>query len=244
MLSSLTTLSLLMSDHRQNIHWVITVVYGPQEDLEKRLFIRELRHLKPAHSDKWLLIGDFNLIYKNEDKSNNRLDRRMMNRFSRALNHLEVKEIPLVGRRFTWSNQQVSPTMSRIDRGFSTPEWEELFANPTLQPLSSSASDHCPLLLAPLISPKVNSIFRFESYWVQMEGFKECVAQAWSREVPTSYNSLATLHIKLSQTAKAMKNWSKKIISHTKVVAAICKEIIAELETAQKNRQLEEKERN
>jgi hypothetical protein len=47
-----------------------------------------------------------------------------------------------------------------------------------------------------------------------MEGFKECVAQAWSREVPTSYNSLATLHIKLIQTAKAMKNWSKKILSY------------------------------
>jgi hypothetical protein len=52
---------------------------------------------------KWLVMGDFNLIYREEDKSNNRLNRRLMvkfrlNRrlivkFRRALNHMETNKI-------------------------------------------------------------------------------------------------------------------------------------------------------
>jgi hypothetical protein len=60
--------------------------------------------LKHSTSDSWLLLGDFNLIYKEEDKNNNWLNRRLMLRFRRALNHIDVKEVNLTGRRYTWSN--------------------------------------------------------------------------------------------------------------------------------------------
>jgi hypothetical protein len=61
------------------------------------------------------------LIYQDQDKNNGNLNRRMMARFRRTLNKLEVKEIDLVGKQFTWSNNQVQPTLSRIDRCFYTP---------------------------------------------------------------------------------------------------------------------------
>jgi hypothetical protein len=70
---------------------------------------------------KWLLLGDFNLIYKEEDKNNNRFNRNLILRFRRAINHLEVQEIQLKGRQFTWSNGQQAPTMTRIDRAFCSP---------------------------------------------------------------------------------------------------------------------------
>jgi hypothetical protein len=78
----------------------------PTGGLEKRNFIRELRRLKPPSQTRWLLLGDFNLIYKDQDKNNGRLNRRLMNQFRCALNHLEVKEIDLVGKHFTWSSNQ------------------------------------------------------------------------------------------------------------------------------------------
>jgi hypothetical protein len=70
------------------------------------MFIRELKQypLPP----KWLIIGDFNLIYKDEDKSNGRLNKNLMLRFRRAINFLGIKEIQLVGRKFTWSSSQLS----------------------------------------------------------------------------------------------------------------------------------------
>jgi hypothetical protein len=49
----------------------------------------------------WMIGGDFNLIYRAEDKSNDNLDRAMMGRFRRLLNDLLLKELPLSGRKFT-----------------------------------------------------------------------------------------------------------------------------------------------
>jgi hypothetical protein len=40
----------------------------------------------------WLVAGDFNLIYREEDKNNGNLDRAMMGRFRRWLNDLALKE--------------------------------------------------------------------------------------------------------------------------------------------------------
>lgn len=103
------------------IQWQINVVYGPQRDDEKIQFLQELKNIPvPAH-DRWLILGDFNLIYQAEDKNNSNLNRRLMNSFKAALDVMRLKEIKLNGRRFTWSNEQTNPTLTRIDRLFCTP---------------------------------------------------------------------------------------------------------------------------
>jgi exonuclease III len=92
------TISTTVTDRRTNLQWTLTGVYGPQENLNKHLFLRELRAIKDAAKPNWLVLGDFNLICADHDKSNGRVDRRMMTHFRRALNHMEVREIPLVGK--------------------------------------------------------------------------------------------------------------------------------------------------
>jgi hypothetical protein len=51
---------------------------------------------------------DFNLVYKNQDKNNYKVSRNMMLWFERAINHLQIKEVNLIGKRFTWSNESAS----------------------------------------------------------------------------------------------------------------------------------------
>jgi hypothetical protein len=72
----------------------------------------------------WMIIGDINMMYQAQDKNNDNINIRLMNKFRRTLNRLEVKEIDLVGKCYTWSNNQVSPTLTRIDRSFCSPSWE------------------------------------------------------------------------------------------------------------------------
>lgn len=237
------TISALVTDMRTNVPWTITGVYGPQTDVEKKEFLNELRQLKQWAQPTWLIAGDFNLICNEDDKNNDRLDRRMMLRFRRTLNHLGVAEIPLQGRKFTWSNDQNHPTMTRIDRIFCTPAWEEIYAQPVIYPLSSSVSDHCPLFLAPLSTVPPSTKFRFESFWIEMPGFKECVAQAWQEEVPAHHNPFMRLRIKLSRTAKALRQWAKTLIPQGKLAMAICREVIYQMDAAREARQLTEEER-
>ena len=62
------------------------------------------------------MAGDFNLIYRDEDKNNANYNRAMMGSFRRFINDLALKEIPLHGRKYTWSNQQNFLTLVKLDR--------------------------------------------------------------------------------------------------------------------------------
>lgn len=76
-----------------------------------------------------MLCGDFNLICNAADKNNMDLHRRTMGWFRRFLNDMELKELNLYGRLYTWSNERSHPTLECIDRLFVLLEWEDRFTN-------------------------------------------------------------------------------------------------------------------
>jgi hypothetical protein len=63
------------------------------------------------------------------------------------MNDLELKEVPLLGRRYTWSNERDSPTLVKLGRFLCTNDWEDLFLESILQSQATEMSDHCPLVL-------------------------------------------------------------------------------------------------
>ena len=111
------------------LEWTLSCVYGPQGEQDKLLFINELRGLKHVVKPRWLILGDFNLITKAAHKNNQYLNSRLIGSFRSALNHLELKEMRLSGRKFTWYNAQENPVLTKIDRFFHSDDWDELFLN-------------------------------------------------------------------------------------------------------------------
>jgi hypothetical protein len=164
------SLSATVTDRSDNNVWSITGVYGPQEDADKYLFAQELRSIKPLVSDKWLLLGDFNLIKKAEDKSNNNLNLRLMGCFKAAIDDLELREFQLHSRRFTWCNEREATTHTRIDRVFRSKDWKLNYPEYQLSPASANISDHCPLFLKKM-QTKIFKGFRFEVFWLKGRGF-------------------------------------------------------------------------
>ena len=73
-----------------------------------------------------MLSGDFNLIADPSDKSNDRINRQMMGRFRRCISDLDMHEVYLNGRRYTWSNERTAPTLEKLDRVLVSVEWEAL----------------------------------------------------------------------------------------------------------------------
>lgn len=129
--------------------WSLTTVYGPVDESLKPEFLDELREVHADCPGPLLICGDFNMIYQAADKSNDRLNLRSMRRFRRALDAhaLQVDELYLHGRLYTWSNERRRPTLERIDRAFATMQWLDLFPDHQLRSLSTDSSDHAPLLL-------------------------------------------------------------------------------------------------
>ena len=79
----------------------ITTVYGPSSDTDKRAFLDEATAARPTAPDaKWLILGDFNLIYQAADKSNGNLNLRLMGQFRQALHSCQLKEIKLMNRKY------------------------------------------------------------------------------------------------------------------------------------------------
>jgi hypothetical protein len=65
------------------------------------------RRRPPTPSDKlWLIVGDFNLIRRQEDRNKPGGDINLMMKFNEALNNLDLLEVPLHGLTYTCSNKQ------------------------------------------------------------------------------------------------------------------------------------------
>lgn len=168
------TLTALVQPHGAPVWW-LTGVYGPQSDADKAEFLLELEEIRDLHAGPWAVVGDFNLLVNPEDKNNELINRRMIARFRAKLNLLELKELYLIGRRYTWTNERRLPTMEKIDHVFSTTSWEDLHPSCLLTALGTAVSYHCPLLLDLDAGFCMGRRFRFESFWPRAEGFLDTV---------------------------------------------------------------------
>ena len=110
------------------------------------------------------MVGDFNLIARAADKSNQRINRRCLAAFQNFINEVQTKDLYLHGQRYTWCNEQRNATLVKLDRVLINGEWEGLMPNCLLQALSSEMSDHFPLLLNCDISFRHSRAFRFENH--------------------------------------------------------------------------------
>jgi hypothetical protein len=142
-LRSQYSLRLKLSASASGASWWIIVVY----DHEKVLFLDELRGCDLLALSHGCRVGTFNLIYKAADKNNARLNRRLMGKFRRFIQDMELSELHLNGRLYTLSNEQDHPTLCKIDRAFAYVEWCSIFLHHHLHAGSSSGLDHAPLIL-------------------------------------------------------------------------------------------------
>ena len=202
-----------------------------------------VRDIRTVCTGPWLVAGDFNLIYKDEDKNNSNLNRAMMGRFRRWVNDMAVTELPLHGRKYTWSSSSTSasPTLVRLDRVFCSLEWEEMFPVCLLQSYASGDSNHCPLLLGLQDSPASKRRFHFEAFWPSLDGFMETVEAAWT-VVPARPCPLETLSLKFKATARSLQSWSQKTVGHLNSQLLLAKEILHQLDIAHDSRTLDSNE--
>lgn len=102
-------------------HGGLTCVYGPRQCF--KAFVPTIVERNSCSVlGPVVVAGDFNLIYRSEDKNNPSIHYAMMGCFQRLLDDIELKESSLLGRKFTWSNERESPTLVKLDYVFCTAE--------------------------------------------------------------------------------------------------------------------------
>jgi hypothetical protein len=118
------------------------------------------------------------------------------------------------GRKFTWSNELESPTLVRLDRVFTTKEWDQLFSDCVLSS-ASTTSDHCPLLLGLHEFTLGKRRFHFDSFWPWLEGFLEEMARSWEQPLDVVC-PLQVLADKFKRLSCHLQAWSQRKVENIK----------------------------
>jgi hypothetical protein len=100
--------------------WIITNVYAPCTPQGKLDFLNWLSNISMSSDKLWLLVGDFNVIRRNEDRNKPGGDINLMLKFNEAISNLDLIEIPLHGLAYTWTGRGNPSCRGWI--GFSFPK--------------------------------------------------------------------------------------------------------------------------
>jgi hypothetical protein len=84
--------------------WSLVSVYGPCQGIQRDNFAQWLYSLSIPAQSNWLLVGDFNFIRSQENRNKPGGDIHEMLLFNEIIGHLGLLELPLKGRKYTWSN--------------------------------------------------------------------------------------------------------------------------------------------
>ena len=169
-----------------NFIWSLVAVYGPAQVEHKSDFLRELVDLAKDNPHPLIICGDFNLLRFPFEKSRGRFDNRWPLLFNAVIDSLDLREISMVGRQFTWANSLPEPTYEKLDRVLMDADWESKFPLVSVRALEhiEGLSDHDPILLTTgMATPKTKPRFKFELGWLLREGFHEMVKRIWDRPV-------------------------------------------------------------
>lgn len=107
--------TMIFSSRHDNSSWTLTCVYAPCTPEGRTLFLNWFQEITMPIENNWLILGDFNLIRKLEDRNKPGGDLNDIFNFNAAISQLGIVEIALRGRKYTWSNMQPSPLLDRLD---------------------------------------------------------------------------------------------------------------------------------
>jgi hypothetical protein len=129
--------------------------------------------------------------------------------FNAVIESLDLKEIVMSGRQFTWAGPGDNPTYEKLDRVLVSTEWEIKFPLSTVEPRDRNISDHTPLILNTGASTHSNlqRPFKFERGWLIRDGFHDMVAQIWQSE-SSGHTPLERWQNKIRRLRQYLRGWA------------------------------------
>ncbi|XP_057452293.1 uncharacterized protein LOC130744119 [Lotus japonicus] len=164
---------------------IITNFYGSSSLAEKRAQWSDLVALKSASNvPRWCIFGDFNLVRFPEERrginSNTEPYRRDMEEFNLFINTMELFDLPMGGKRFTWfrSNGQA---VSRLDKALVSSDWLGIWPHNCQQVLRRDILYHCPVILSSSLVIWGPKPFRVLNCLLQDPKLKSFVEEEWPK---------------------------------------------------------------
>ena len=159
---------------------------------------------------------DFNMIrFPIERRRGGRISS-SMRRFSKVIEDLGLRDIPLQGGPFTWRGGRNSGSMSRLDCLLFSNDWKGYFSNAIQTTLPRPISGHFSILLDAGGISRGPTPFRFEIMWLRVMGFKDLLENLW---YSMSFNGTCSfiLASKLKALKAFLKSWNRDVFGRVEV---------------------------
>jgi hypothetical protein len=179
-------------------------VYGPCTADSKAEFTNWLYNYDASALDLCIVMWDFNLIrcHENRNRPGGNVNETLI--FNDVISHLDLVEVPLKNRAFTWSNLQSKCHLEKLDWIFTSSIWTLTFP---------STMAHAQM---GTMMPKSN-IFIFENFWTSLPDFLPTVKYFWDLQQGRSDSALS-LSAKLKILRRGLKAWSKEMSKLNKLI--------------------------
>jgi hypothetical protein len=155
--------------------------------------------------------GDFNIIRNPGEKNNESYNDRWPFLFNVVIGTLNLRELEMSGRKFTWANRLQNQTFEKLDRVLVCTDFESKYPLTTVLALSREISDHTPLLYTtnnPSLAYQPQ--FKFELGWLLRDGFCDMVRDVW-HSVAVEGTPLERWQAKIRRLRQYLKGWAKNV---------------------------------
>ena len=103
-------IKLHLQNRADNFIWSLVTVYGAAQEEYKEAFLRELVNLANDNPHPILIGGDFNMLRFPHEKSRGRFDGHWSFLSNAVIDSLDLREVHMTRRQFTWANSLPEPT--------------------------------------------------------------------------------------------------------------------------------------
>jgi exonuclease III len=136
-----------LQDLKIQVKWDLVFVYGAAQEEDKKVFLSELAAVCSNQKNPMLIGGDFNILRFSFEKNKGIRRNKWSSLFNAIINSHDLREIDMSGGQYTWSNNQINPTLEKLDRFLMSSDWEDLFLLTTVHKVARDVSNHNPIIL-------------------------------------------------------------------------------------------------
>ncbi|KAK4284257.1 hypothetical protein QN277_001112 [Acacia crassicarpa] len=217
----------LMESEGLTVPKLVSFVYGPPKEGDRRVVWDVLRRLATGIMVPWLALGDFNDLLSQSEKEggNPRALRKILN-FQSLLSDCSLIDLEFKGSKYTWCNKRGGALVrERIDRALGNIEFRNEFEHAVVFHVDLVGLDHHALVVDCCHSEdKAPRTFKFEANWVQHVDFLKVVDSGWREVAVSNVNSLLDLIQRLDVCRKRLMEWSRREFPNFRKLLISCAE--------------------
>lgn len=194
----------------------VSCIYGEPNEGKRQCLWEKISRVGVNRKEPWCLLGDFNAICGNNEKSGGPLrSDEVFSDFNDMLSVCRMKEPVSHGDPFTWGGKRGKLWIRcKLDRCFGNKEWMNLFPAVNQVFLEKRGSDHRPVLVNLLNSKeRKQGRFRFDKTLLSIPNIKTVVSNAWKGQRRGVEDNVS---VRIRRCRKEICRWKKNFSLNAK----------------------------